>query len=150
MPRKTPEELNEARRLKAEQQRRDEAEAAAQWEEDQRLHRELMEREQELKQQHAALENYVNGIYDEVSKLSNKRSTEAMSERMVNRSNRAIRSAQELLKAENDPFIDEIEIFIEAGDDIEARDVVLTLRQVKDALGRMKSRHDKIWNPRLY
>lgn len=155
MPRKTPQELLEAKRQRAEERRQAEEQRRLEVERreaEQRAEeqREMQRRsdEGELFERHAALESYVTGIYDEVSKLSNKRSVDKVSERMVERANRAIRSAQELLADENDPFLDEIEGFIPAGDDIEARDVVLTLRQVKDALDRMKKRHINDWRYR--
>ena len=166
MPRKTPQELQEVKRLRAEE-RRQEAESRrlederreaqlrleeerreAQLLELERKERERMAQERDLRERHAALASYVGGIYDEASKISTKRSTEEVSERMVDRANRAVRSARELLADENDPFLEEIEEFVPAGDPIEARDVVLTLRQVKDALDRMNARHSRAWNLR--
>lgn len=152
MPRKTPQELLEAKRQRAEERREDEerlrlegarVEAERQAEEQRVVQR--MSDERELFERNAELTSYTDGIYDEVSKLSNKRPTDPVSDRMVERANRAIRSARELLVDENDPFLDEIEEFVPAGDQIEARDVVLTLRQVKDVLERMRKRHREDW-----
>lgn len=157
MPRKTPEELNEARRQRAEERRQEEERhrleeeekeaRRSQWEE-RRLQK--AEIEDALHKSHAEVKSYVTGIYDEVDKLAKKKSTEEVSERMINRANRAILAARELLKDENDPFFDEIETFVPAGDPIEARDVVLTLRLIQDALDRMYTRHKGAWHPFPY
>jgi len=135
MPQKTPQELQEAKRQRAKERRDVEQEAM-----------ERMDKDHDLYARHGALSSYVDGIYDEVSKLSAKRPTDIVSARMVERANRAIKDARELLAVEGDPFLDEIQLFIEAGDPTEARDVVLTLRQVKDALARLKHRHFLTWN----
>jgi hypothetical protein len=163
MPQLTPEELQEAKRRRAEERRQEEERLRIQQEQEaeslriqeereaedmrqaQKQYRERREREGQLFERYQALANYVVGIYDEVSKLSAKRSTDPVSERMVGRANRAIRSAKELLAGEDYPFLNEIEEFIPAGEDVEARDVVLTLRQVKDALDWMRARHIDDW-----
>lgn len=157
MPRKTPEELNEAKRKRADQRRQAEERRRLKEEEEEARHlraeeerRQRAAKEKALHERHTEVKSYVTGIYDEVDKLAKKKSTEAVSDRMVERANRAILAARELLADENDPFLDEIEKFVPAGDPIEARDVVLTLRLVKDALDRMDTRHDHAWHPRPY
>lgn len=157
MPRKTAAELSEAKRKRADERRQaEERLRAAEEEKEERLLRMEEERRQRaaaekvLHNRHTEVKSYVTGIYDEVDKLAKKRSIEAVSDRMVERANRAILAARDLLANENDPFLDEIETFVPAGDPIEARDVVLTLRLVKDALDRMDTRHNQAWHPRLY
>jgi hypothetical protein len=104
-----------------------------------------MENSRDLHDRHTHLSSYVNGIYDEVSKLSNRRPEGAVSKMTVDRVNRAVRDAQALLADEDDPFIGDLEQFIPAGDLPESRDVVLVLRQIKDALDRMNKRHWQEW-----
>ncbi len=99
----------------------------------------------DLQMQHSHVSSYVSGIYDEVSKLSIKRPTDAVSQLTVDRVNRAVRDAHELLADENDPFIGDIVEFVPAGDLPEGRDVVLVLRQIKDSLSRMEDHHRREW-----
>lgn len=156
-PRKSPEELNEAKRKRAderhqaeERRRLKEEEEEARFIRAEEARRQRAAGENALHERHKELKSYVTGIYEEVDKLSRKKSTEEVSDRMVGRANRAILAARELLTDEDDPFFEEIETFVPAGDPIEARDVVLTLRLVKDALDRMDTRHHQAWHPRLY
>jgi len=141
MPTLTPEELREAKRRKAEERRSQEARLI----EEDRRERERMARESELQEKHTQLENYVSGIYDEIAKLSTKWPTQPVSTLALEKTNRAIRSARELLAGEKDEYLDEINELISAGDNPEARDVVMALRQVKDALVRMENRHRRAW-----
>ncbi len=152
MPRKTPEELLEAkkkreaeRRQEEKRRRLQEAEDAAAEERRQEELRQEKLRQADLHARERDLESYTTGIYNEAVKLSNKRATDDVSERMVDRANRAVHSARELLADENDPYIDEIEDLIAAGEPVEARDAVLTLRMVLDALDRMRRRHQSDW-----
>jgi len=148
MTRNTPEPLTEAKRQRAAERRRLEEADTAKRTEDERQEIQRMSNERNLFERYKELSSYVDGIYDEVSKLSSKRPTDSMSERMVDRANRAINALKDLTVNEKDPFLDEIEEFVPAGDEVEARDVVLTLRQVKDALSRMRSQHEdwKFWH----
>lgn len=145
MPRLTPEELREAKRLKADERRRQEAAEEARLIEEDRQERERVAREYELQEKHAQLESYVNGVYDEIAKLSIKWPTQPVSPLTLEKTNRAVRSARELLADESDEYLDEITELIAAGDNPEARDVVMVLRQVKDALARMERRHSRAW-----
>jgi hypothetical protein len=43
-------------------------------------------------------------------------------------------------------YLEEINELVPAGDPIQAQDVTLTLRTVKDALTRMSARHNRYWN----
>lgn len=145
MPRLTSEELREAKRLKAEERRGQEAAEEFRLTEEDRQEGERAAREVELQEKHSQLESFVNGIYDEIAKLSIKWPTQPVSTLTLKKTNRAICSARELFAVENDQYLDEINVLIPAGDNPEARDVVMALRQVKDALARMAKRHSLAW-----
>ncbi len=152
MPSLTPEELQEAKRRKAEerlrqeeQERIAEEEEIARWREREERDRLHIERERALFDRHVQLDNYVAGIYEEVSKFSTKWPSHHVTPMMVDRANRAIKSARELLADEPDEYLEEIIELVPAGDAVQAQDVTLTPRTVKDALARMKSRHDRSW-----
>lgn len=145
MPKLTAEQLREAKRLKAEQRRRQEEAEELRLVEEDRQERERVAREYELQEKHSQLESYVKGVYDEIAKLSIKWPTQPVSNLTLEKANRAIRSARELLSDENDAYLDEINEIIPAGDNPEARDVVMALRQVQDALARMNRRHSHAW-----
>lgn len=152
MPSLSPDELQDAKRRKAEERRLQEEhdraaekEEAERWRAHQEQEDERREHEQGLLDRYTQLENYVGGVYDEVTKFSTKWPNHPVSPMMVTRANRAISSARELLVDENDEFFDEIEELIPAGDSVPAQDVTLTLRTVKDALARMKGRHSRAW-----
>lgn len=140
-----PNKMHEARRRKQEERRlaaeQERVRIAAQEQEK----KAMMDNSRDLHDRHTHLSSYVTGIYDEVSKLSSKRPEGAVSKMTVERVNRAIRDAQDLLADEDDPFIGDIEQFVPAGDLPESRDVVLVLRQIKDALDRMEKRHRSDW-----
>lgn len=152
MPRLSSEELQEAKRRKAEERRETEERGRLEEERNEAL---LLEREQQERNQrvserdlhdrHADVLSYVTALYDEIGKLSIKRPLDPVSKLMIGQTNRAIRDARELLAGENDPFIGEIVEFVPAGEDPANRDVVLVLRQVKEALARMASRHAIQW-----
>lgn len=82
MPRLTPEELREAKRLKADERRQQEAAEEARLIEENRQEKERMAREYELQEKHDQLESYVNGIYDEIAKLSIKWPTQPVNLKM--------------------------------------------------------------------
>ena len=147
-----PQKLLNAKRQKAEARRQEEEElqrqeiaeheAIEKMREEVRLKR---AKELELRDRHRQLESYAEGIYSEISKLSIKWPTQPVSKRTLDQANRAISESSQLLAAENDRFSDELTVFEPAGDVPEARDVTLVLRQVLDALNRMKARHVEDW-----
>lgn len=152
MPRLTSRELHAAKRRKAEK-RRQEAERLRLEEERegverlerQRCEEERMARSQQLQERHAQLESFVDGIYTELSKLSIKWPTQPVTKLTLDQANRAICDLKELMSGENDAFINEINEFLPAGDMPEARDVVLVLKQIKQALDRMETKHRREW-----
>jgi len=147
-----PQKLLDAKRKKAEERRLEEEEQQRQREEEntrllswQAERQQAAEREAELHERHSQLSNYVSGIYDEISKLSIKWPTQPASNLTVTKANRAINTMRELVADDNDEYIDELQPFEPAGDNPEARDVTMMLRQVKDALSRMSQRHRSHW-----
>lgn len=105
--------------------------------------------EEQIHELHAQLVGYVASLYDEANKLSTKQPRDAASRLMIKQVNRVIGDVQRLVKEEGDPFVDDIQLFDleSAGQHFgpENRDVVLVLRQVKDALSRMEQRHRLRW-----
>jgi hypothetical protein len=153
MPTLTPEELQEARRRKAEERRleeerqqREAEEAEARELERERQWEARVAIEQELFRHHAQAESFASGVYDEVSKLSGKWPTHHVSSMMIERANRAIRTTKQLLADEPDEYLSELKELVPAGDPIQAQDVTLSLRMVKDALARMERRHRHAWS----
>lgn len=141
-----PTRLQEGKRRKAEERRQEqEREEALQLQRDQAAQRRV-DKERVQHERYSHLVSHVSGLYDEASKLSAKRPNDSVSKLMVEQTNRAITETQELLANENDPFIGDFKVFVLAGDEPpENRDVVLVLRQVKEALSRMAARHRQSW-----
>lgn len=109
-----------------------------------------MTNDEQLHEQHTHLTEYVNGLYEEASKLSNKHPNASVTSLMVKKVNRAITDTKRLLEGEGDPYIDDIELLDDANEfdftGPENRDVVIILRQLKDSLELMRRRHAVIWN----
>ncbi len=80
-------------------------------------------------------------LYTEVGKVAAKRPESGISELTLLRTNVAITSVKELLRDESDPFIDQIGLFVPAGDLPEYRDAGLVLSELTAALERMRVRH---------
>ena len=141
MPRPTPEQLQEAKRRKAEERR--------QLEEQERIEREQdmarAKRIDALKDEHAQLDSFVTGVYEELSKLNVKWPNLPVSKLQLEQTNRAIRQLKEVMKDEQDEFVEDIHEFVPAGDLPEARDVVLVLRQIKQTLKRLENKYQRAW-----
>jgi DNA polymerase III alpha subunit len=75
-------------------------------------------------------------LYDEMDKLNKKAPKVPISELSLQKVNKLIKSAKELMKDEDDEFVQDIGEFIPAGNNPEYRDVVLVLGQVKAGLDR--------------
>jgi hypothetical protein len=134
MPRMTPAELAEAKKAKAA------GEAAAQ--------REAEERDEWLRgawEKHRELVSVANGFYDEMDKLNKKWPTVSVTTRMVTRTNKLLGAIRELLEGEEDGFLDGLDDIVPAGDLPETRDVVLILREAKDALDRFAEEYKREW-----
>lgn len=138
MPKLSPEELQDARRKKAEQRRVAEEENA-------RLDSEYAERrrqEEELHDKYQQLKSYVDGLHDEAGKLSSKRPNEATTDLVVKSTNYAIESAKKLIPEEDDVFLAGLKQFVSTDKQVENRDITFALRQVKDALERLRARKE--------
>ncbi len=152
MARLTTEELQEAKRRKAEERaaeqerlaKKQQAEAAER-------EREAQERAAHMdyltktKERHAQLASVVDALSTEADKFSLKYPTMPVSKLTLERTNKAILAVKGLLKDEGDDFVDDIAEFIPAGDDPEYRDVALTLRELKAALGRFQWKYRNEW-----
>ena len=134
----TPQEkaaaTRERKRQELEQQRR---------EEEERRLAEEQERIDELRQglsakrAYAMLFSEITGLYDEMDKLAKKVPNEPVTDLQLKILNSFISKAKYLLSG--DTIIDEVEVFVAAGDNPEYRDVVTVLRQLRQGLERFKS-----------
>lgn len=105
---------------------------------------ERREREEELKQGLRAKQAYdmlfseVTGLYDEMDKLARKAPNEPVTTLQLKILNNFIKKAKHLLSG--DTIIDEVEVFVAAGDNPEYRDAVTVLRQIRQGLERFKAK----------
>jgi hypothetical protein len=134
MARLTAEELRAAREAKAAERK------AAEQEEQERLDWLLHANER-----HEQLESVAEGLYDEFDKLAKKWPSMPATARQVAAVNKLLGAVRDLLSDEGDEFADGLEDFVAAGDPPETRDVVLTLREAKDALARFEDEHGSEW-----
>lgn len=141
MVRKTPEELQEAKRARAaeraEEVKREAEEAAA---EEARI-----EALWNAKGRCEQLVSVCDGYYDEIDKQTKKWPTMQVTKRTVDRVNLLLAEVRKLLEDEEDDFAAGLEDIVPAGDLPENRDVVLILREVRDALGRFEQEHTNEW-----
>lgn len=134
MARLTPKQLQVARQAK-EAERLAEAEAAEQ-------------RDQWLitaQKRSGQLQSVANGLYEELDKIARKWPGMPVTARTVTRVNKVLGAIRDLLKEEDDDFIDGLEDLVPAGDMPETRDVVLTLREARDALDRFDASYRVAW-----
>ncbi len=145
MARRTPAELVEARKAAAAARAE---EARAQAEAEDKAERELRaynERLRTSREKHRQLVSAADGIYDEIDKLSRKWPTVPVTERMVARTNKVLTETRALFADEPDMFIDGLDDIVSAGNPPETRDVVLILREARDALTRYEAKYDADW-----
>ena|SRR5947207_216805 len=90
------------------------------------------------------LESESEGLYEEIDKLCKKAPSESVTNLQVNAVNGFIKRSKKLL--EGDPIIDEVTVFVAAGDNPEYRDVVTVLRQVNQGLERFRNRNKYLWD----
>ncbi|HEY0377088.1 MAG TPA: hypothetical protein VGC87_09030 [Pyrinomonadaceae bacterium] len=113
-------------------------------EEEQQELAEQQEREEELrqglrvKQAYAMLFSEVTGLYDEMDKLAKKAPNEPVTNLQLKILNSFIKKAKRLLSG--DTIINEVEVFVAAGDNPEYRDAVTVLRQIRQGLERFKAK----------
>jgi hypothetical protein len=119
-------------------------------EEDERRVQEEQERERELlnlvakKQAFHILESELNGLYDEMDKLGRKAPNEPITNLQLKIVNNVVKKAKYLMSG--DTVIDEVEIFVAAGDNPEYRDIVTVLRQIRQGLERFKTSNRYIFS----
>ena len=134
MPRLSPKELQEAKRA-----RQEEREAMA------RKRSEEKEQAEKEKGRHKQLVSVTTALYDEMDKLNRKAPAMTISQLSLERVNKLIKSAKDLMQQEKDDFIEEIVEFVPAGDMPEYRDVVLVLGQLKAGLDRFRQSRTEYW-----
>jgi hypothetical protein len=131
MPRLSPKQLQEARRTKQEEVKRQLTEQ-----------QKRLEQLEETRQQWELLNSVLTGLYDEFDKLTKKAPADQITELGLRRVNELIRQAKELLAG--DPFIDSIDPFVAAGENPEHRDVLLVLREIRQGMVRRKSEYERL------
>ena len=127
MARLTPAELQEAKKA-----------AQAAREEEERAEAEHLEWIEMAVERHEQLDSVADGLDDEMDKIARRCPTMAVTERTVTRVNKLLAAVRELLKDEEDDFAEGLDDIVAAGDPPETRDVVVLLREVKDALQRFR------------
>jgi poly-D-alanine transfer protein DltD len=119
-------------------------------EEEERRIQEEKERERELlnliakKQAFHILESELDGLYDEMDKLAKKAPNEPTTPLQLKIVNNFIKKAKHLMSG--DTIIDEVEVFIPAGDNPEYRDIVTVLRQIRQGLQRFRTNSHYIFS----
>lgn len=133
MAKKTPAELNEARKKKREEEARRKQEEIA---EKRAIYERLMVL-RAAKGKKEQLKSVLQGYYNEIDKLSKKAPAEQITELALKRINELIRQCKELLQG--DPFIDSIDLFVAAGERPEHRDALLLLRDLRQGIERFEN-----------
>jgi len=100
---------------------------------------EFLEVTEERRQQ---IKSVLEGLYDEIDKLTKKAPADEITELALRRVNGIINAAKELLKG--DPFIDSIDPFVAAGEYPEHRDVLIILREIKQGMGRQEVEYGQL------
>lgn len=142
MVRRTPQELAAARKVRA-AEREAEREAA---EVEARAEAERISWLIEAKDRREQLVSVADGLYEELEKHARKWPTMTVTKRTVERVNMLLGETRKLLEGENDDFAAGLEDIVPAGDLPETRDVVMLLREVRDALDRFTAAHDSEWD----
>ncbi|HOQ43001.1 MAG TPA: hypothetical protein PK178_12650 [Smithellaceae bacterium] len=103
-----------------------------------------LRRGMQKKEAYYMLHSEIAGLYDEMDKLAKKAPNEPVTNLQLKIVNSFIRKAKLLLTGDN--IIDEVEIFVSAGDNPEYRDVVTVLRQIRQGFERFKKNEDYIFS----
>ena len=85
------------------------------------------------------LQDFVMGLYVELDKLAKKAPAASLSDYWTKRINRAIADARGLVGSE-DKYAADLELFVAAGDNPQAQDGLLVLREIRQAVDRVRSR----------
>jgi hypothetical protein len=83
------------------------------------------------------LESVSLGLYDELDKLAKKAGAEEVTDLVLEQVNDVIREVKELIQ--EDPYVQRYREFVPAGNNPQHRDVVVVLRQIRQALDRFAS-----------
>lgn len=141
----TPEQRKEARKAREERLRAEaEAEEAAR-QASEKAELDRVERLMASRDRCRQLANVVEGLYEEHDKLAKKWPTMLVTQRTVERVNKLLAASRTLLRDEEDDFVEGLNDIVAAGDPPETRDVVVLLREVKDALRRFELKYQDVW-----
>lgn len=163
MAKLTPAELQEAKRRRAEEREAEERRLAAERAEKARIEaedreRQARERAEALKRQQervAALADMRNryqqlasvttALYEELKPLTHKWPTMPVTDLTIAKVNKAIRAVRDLMKAEGDDFVEDINEIVDAGDKPEYRDVLLVVTEMRAGLQRFRAKYHREW-----
>ncbi len=145
MPRLSPEELKKVRKKKQKERKETEKREREEWETEQREREAEKVKASTQQTRSEQLISVSNALYEEMDKLNRKAPAMEISTLSLDRINKVIKSVKELMKDEEDDFIEEISEFVPAGDMPEYRDVVLVLSQLKAGLDRFCASYRKYW-----
>jgi hypothetical protein len=134
MVRQTPQQLQAAKKA-----------AAAKREAEERKEQEHLTFLILARERHGQLVSVADGLYEEFDKIGRKWPSMPITERQLGKVNKLLGSVRELLKDEEDEFADALDDFVPAGDMPETRDVVLVLREARDALDRFEREYEPEW-----
>jgi hypothetical protein len=132
-PQEKAAQTRERKKREAEQKRleEEEQELAAQRERADELRQGLR-----IKRAYDMLVSEVTGLYDEMDKLAKKAPNEPVTTLQLKIINGFISKSKRLLSG--DTIVDEVEVFVAAGDNPEYRDAVTVLRQIRQGLERFE------------
>ena len=87
------------------------------------------------------LNSVLEGMYDEIDKLVKKKTVEPATDLIVEQVNSILSETQELIT--DDSYIEELKMFVPAGDLPEVRDVLFVLRQTRQGMERFSKKLNK-------
>ena len=135
MPRLTPEQLREARKLKESQRRKEQQESEARAE----ARKARLEYLQGTRTRWTLLNSVLDGLYTEFEKLTKKSPADEITNLALKRINVVIKDAKGLLK--DDSYVDSIDPFVAAGDLPQLRDALMILRELKQGMERQHNEY---------
>lgn len=163
MARLTPAELQEAKRKRADEREAEERRVTQERAEKARIEAEERERQvreraeaqkrqqerlaalSEMRNRHQQLANVTAALYEELKPLTHKWPTMPVTDLTIAKVNKAVRAVRDLMKSENDDFVEDINEIVDAGDKPENRDVLLVLTEMRAGLQRFRTKYHREW-----
>ena len=96
---------------------------------------------EKVRSESSRIRSFVDSLYDEMDKLSKKAPASEVSDLALERVNRAIQAAKDLMDKE-DEFIADLKVFVAAGSNPEVRDALLVLGEIKGGISRVRRKYE--------